>query len=503
MINSQVLPSPPDDIERDYYFRRHILLLSGWPALGFIGVTIAMLRLASSHAELYGYFLVCGLMGVFFAISLRVNAFTHDDDVDEHRALVARWAPTTYPSIDVWLPVCGEHHAILANTWSHIQALQWPGEINVYVCDDGGDALPLATEFGFRYLQRPNRGWYKKSGNLRHAYQQSAGEFVVIFDADFCPRPDFLRELMPYFDDPGVGIVQSPQHFRVLQAQGWLERGAGSVQELFYRAIQVSRERRGGAICVGTNAIYRRKALDSNDGTTLIEHSEDVHTGFDLRRHGWALRYVPVVLATGMCPAELPAFFRQQYRWCMGSMSLLRSRKFWTTRMAISTRCCYLAGFGYYIATALNSVLMPISPVVLLLAFPGMVHLRNYLLLLPVILYSLIMFPTWHRCRYGLEAWTVQLIYGWAHLFALIDIARGRPMGWHPTGAVRHRDRRATALRLLLAVWSGGIGVLWLAMAGYRESQHTGPFIPMIALGAFYVAVVSRAFIPTRRPITP
>ena len=60
------------------------------------------------------------------------------------------------------------------------------------------------------------------------------------------------------------------------------------------------------AICVGSNAVYRRAALDSNGGTTLIEHSEDVHTGFDLRRNGWPLRYIPVNLATGLCPATFP-----------------------------------------------------------------------------------------------------------------------------------------------------------------------------------------------------
>ena len=101
--------------------------------------------------------------------------------------------------------------------------------------------------------------------------------------------------MLPYFAaDRSLGIVQSPQYFHTEGRMSWVQRGAGTVQELFYRLVQVSRDRHDGAICVGSCAIYRRTALASNGGTTLIGHSEDVHTGFDLRRAGWGLRYFPV-----------------------------------------------------------------------------------------------------------------------------------------------------------------------------------------------------------------
>jgi cellulose synthase (UDP-forming) len=188
---------------------------------------------------------------------------------------------------------------------------------------------PPAFEFGFVYLSRPHKGRFKKAGDLRYGYERSSGDFVAVFDADFPARPDFLTSLLPYFDaEPDVGIVQSPQFFRREDGENWIARGAVAVQEFFYRAAQTSRQARSGAICVGTNAIYRRAALASNGGDALIEHSEDVHTGFDLYRNGWRLRYVPVNLATGLCPSTLPAFLAQQYRWCMGSMSLLTSDKF-------------------------------------------------------------------------------------------------------------------------------------------------------------------------------
>ena len=50
---------------------------------------------------------------------------------------------------------------------------------------------------------------------------------------------------------PDTGIVQTPQFFRVEDKQTWVERGAGAVQELFYRSIRPARAEKGGAICVG------------------------------------------------------------------------------------------------------------------------------------------------------------------------------------------------------------------------------------------------------------
>jgi cellulose synthase (UDP-forming) len=492
------LPTSPTDRERDLYFRRDIgpLLLLG--AVGMTGIVYATCRLAISHAGLHFYLFFALLMAVLFLVTLRVNIFTRGDSAAEHRHRVAAWSPNRWPTLDVWLPVAGESLAVLENTWRHVEHLRWPGEVRVFVGDDGADDAveELARQFGFEYVRRTRPGWMKKAGNLRNLFLSSGGEFAVIFDADFCPRPDFLLELMPYFDDERVGIVQSPQFFRVLLHQNWLERGAGAVQELFYRGIQVSRQRHGGAVCVGTNAIYRREALNANGGTTLIGHSEDVHTGFDLFRRGWTLRYVPVNLATGLCPSGFHAFMRQQYRWCMGSMSLLTSGKFWGTPMRFVTRCCYMAGFGYYISTALNTLIFPLLPILLLTEYPEMVHLQNYVLLAPAMLYAYVAFPRWHRCDWGLEAWSVQMVYGWSHLFALADLLRRRPMGWTATGAGRTRDMRALTFRSAILLWSGGVAMAWVGLALWRWHERHLDFLPLLGLGLFYLLVVVQSFAP-------
>lgn len=88
-------------------------------------------------------------------------------------------------------------------------------------------------------IRRDDRPTLKKAGNLRYAFARTSGEVTAIFDADFCPRADFLRETVPYLSDPSVGIVQTPQFFCRKDEQTWIEQGAGAGQEFFYRMVQV------------------------------------------------------------------------------------------------------------------------------------------------------------------------------------------------------------------------------------------------------------------------
>jgi cellulose synthase (UDP-forming) len=108
---------------------------------------------------------------------------------------------------------------------------------------------------------------------------------------------------------------------------------------MFYRLIQTSRDTVDGAICVGTCAIYRRAALENSEGFAQIGHSEDVHTGVNLIRAGYKVRYLPVILAKGLCPETFSGYVNMMYRWCTGSLSLLADPRFHATPMRPSAAC--------------------------------------------------------------------------------------------------------------------------------------------------------------------
>ncbi len=79
------------------------------------------------------------------------------------------------PSVDIFLPVCGESLAILDNTWKHVAALKYSGRLNVYVLDDAhsDEVSALAAQYRFHCIRRDDRPKLKKAGNLRYAFKQT------------------------------------------------------------------------------------------------------------------------------------------------------------------------------------------------------------------------------------------------------------------------------------------------------------------------------------------
>jgi cellulose synthase (UDP-forming) len=491
------LPAPPDDQEKRSYRDRHLSYLILVIAIGSASAigSQAALEFTYSIWTLLPY---TAFSAIYVALSLVANFTGRSFDYSAHEARTASWRPLRYPDVDIHLPVCGESLDVLRNTWIYVFELvqAYPGWAQAYVLDDGASqqTRDLASAFGFTYVVREDRPWMKKAGNLRHAFAKTTGEFIVILDADFAPRPDLLGETLPYFDDPSIAIVQTPQFFRTSRTQTWLERAAGATQELFYRSMQVSRDAHDASICVGTCAVYRRSALEANGGTTLIEHSEDVHTGFDLRARGWKLRYIPVLLATGLCPADPDSFLTQQYRWCAGSMSLLTSRKFWAAKMGRLARCCYFSGFCYYIYTAVAMLVSPLIPSLLLLIIPNHIQPYDYISLAPAIICGMVLYPLWNKCGYGPSTWPMAVVRGWAHALALWDTIRGRHMGWQVTGA--KRKPRTRRFWMGMAIWNGGAALAWLALAAWRITQ-SGPsrFWIITAFGILYAGIISWIFI--------
>jgi cellulose synthase (UDP-forming) len=498
-----LLPVPPDDQEKYSYVARHLWVLICGSVVSFGCLTVSQLVLMRSTTWLWALAPFLLFTVLYYVVSVLVNASGRDFDVRAHRQLCSSWRPAVYPTVDVFLPVCGEPLGVLRNTWAHVarMARYYRGVVTPYVLDDAGDpaVAAMAAEFGFLCGRRPNRGWLKKAGNLQYGFDRSFGEYLLILDADFAPRPDLLDELIPYLEnDRRLAIVQSPQYFRVLHQQNWIERGAGAVQELFYRAIQVSRQCRDGAICVGSCAVYRRAALMENGGPTLIEHSEDVHTGFDLRRLGWDLRYVPLALSTGLCPDTVSAFQTQQYRWCAGSLSLLGSKKFWKTKLRLRTRMCYVSGLLYYIHTGLFTFVGPLIPITLLLVMPWTLRLENMKLIVPCVIYTMLVFPMWHNCPYRLEAWAARMMYGWAHAFAIWDGLRRRRMEWHPTGSSANNKTRRFWIGITL--WGGGTAVVWVGAALWRMvTMHPADYALVLSAGLFYATVLGRILLQPRK----
>jgi cellulose synthase (UDP-forming) len=496
-----VLPRPPDDIEKYSYVQRNLPYLTTSLCIGAACIIISQVRFEAHDLVLWPFMIFTASYICYQAITLPVNFAGAGFDPAAHRDRIRAWQPLCYPCVDFFLPICGEPIELLRNTWTAVSGLiaNYDGAAKAYVLDDGpsDEARTVSESFGFRYMRRPDLPTYKKAGNLRYAFARTSSEYVVILDADFAPRPDFLAETLPYMDDPAMAIVQTPQFFRSSGAQTWIERSAGPIQEVFYRTVQVARDRFDAAICCGTSAVYRRTALEPQGGPTLIPYAEDVHTGLDVRRAGWRMAYLPVVLSTGICPDNLDAFVRQQYRWCSGNVGIVFSRRLWSVPMTVPARLAYISGFFYYAYTALLTFFGPIIPIVMLAFLPGQIRLRNFVVLLPAMLTGFVLYPLWHRSSYGPGVLPLGIARGWAHVFAIWDGARRKSMGWHPTRTPGSSLRR---FRIGVTGWSGGAALLWLGLAVWRTVSMGAPqFAVLLFFGLLNLAVVSRVIFPGDR----
>jgi cellulose synthase (UDP-forming) len=201
---------------------------------------------------------------------------------------------------------------------------------------------------------------------------------------------------------------------------------------------------------------------------------------------GYAVRYVPVLVAKGLCPDTLSAFVNQQYRWCAGSMSLMVSPKFHRMPLGLGQRLCFWSGFGYYITTGITAFTALLPPVFLLWLDPTAIHPRNYLWLVPLLLvYPLIVLL--HRGAWGFSVLRVSLIYSFAHALAVWDTYRGRTAEWVATGFVSRTPLSTKVIRTMVR-WLTLIQVLLWSGIVYDLARHITPvqqIWPLLGFAAF------------------
>lgn len=433
-------------------------------------------------------------VSLFFALYLSSGIITgffgKDFDLSKHVALISGSMGYEEPWVDVYIPTCGEDFDVLDNTFRYAAAIEYPNK-TVYVLDDSARAgvQRLAHNHGCRYMTRPDRPANKKAGNLRHAFPRTNGEFIVILDADFAPRPDFIRETLPYMlSNPKIAIVQTPQYFDVKESMGWVEAGAGFVQELFYRLIQVTRDTWGASICAGSCALYRRKALEPFGGTYNIGYSEDLHTGWTVMDAGWTVKYIPVVLAKGLCPDKLGSFFSQQYRWCMGSFTLMLNPKFWTSNLTLMQKSCFAMGMSYYIATAMSIIVSPLPFLLLLNFWPEKIHWASPMFAVPSLIFSTLAIGLWTRADWGFYYFRVRALQPWSHLFALVDKILGSAVEWTPTNAPT-KSSRYKIYRWVASSWYFILAILFAIGVEAKIANGDWEWLPSGILFLFHLII--------------
>jgi cellulose synthase (UDP-forming) len=449
------LPQPPDRREKYSYFGRPRRWVFAWLLIASAGVLYGYVHVAQ-RAWLVSPFMWLLLMVMVppLAVNFWLRVGRPRLTLAEHQAKVAAYTEQG-ETVDVFLPSCGEPLAVLKNTFSYVSQLRWRGLKTVYVLDDSAreSVRDLAGRYGFRYVVRPNRGELKKAGNLLHALDISDGDFIVVIDADFAVRPEFLYETMPYFSEAKVGIVQTAQYFDVANPSlSYIQRYAGTLQEIFFRFIQPARDRYKAAICAGTNLVYRRASVIAAGGFARVPIGEDVHSGMKLWWAGYETRYLPLCLAKGIAPTDFASLANQQARWCRSSLLLMVDKHFQEAPFSWKQRAAFWAAFLYYMSSAALLLTGPFPALTMIWFYPERIYPHNYLPLLPAMAATLFVFPLLSR-GWRPTIFRVCVINSCCHVYAVWYAIRGRVAEWVPTGASPDGGRVPVAVNRILCSW--------------------------------------------------
>jgi len=385
------------------------------------------------------------------------NLYYNKFSLPDHKSYIKKYWNNggAKPSVDILIPYSGEGLEIISETCKAALNIVYENK-KIFLLDDSGDdhIKKVMEEMGINYLRRPDRGHMKKAGNLTYGINHSTGDFIAIFDADFVPERDFLMDLLPYFSDSKIGIVQSPQFF-VSQGRGLkknlITAGGAALQEDFYKIIQPSRNPFHGAICVGTNLIYRRSSLIKAGGIAYVPWCEDLETGFNITASGNYLLYLPIILAKGRSPDNPQSYFNQHRRWCYSSLRLLFSRKMFLSKMKFSTRLSYISNIFYYFSEAFSILAVLIFSLILLFA-GSLIDTRYFIFFLPFLAYVLFLQPFTRSNKTSLGSYIISALDSFSYLYTIIAMLISRKFNWIPSNT---RERKISLHFGLFLLMSG------------------------------------------------
>ena len=170
-----------------------------------------------------------------------------------------------------------------------------------------------AKGFQIEQILRPIRQGYK-AGALKEGTVHAKGEFLAIFDADFLPRPDFLRRTIPYFKNEKVGVVQTRwQHIN--QDYSLITR-LQALQLNVHFTVEQQGRKAGNCMLQfnGTAGVWRRKTIEDAGGWEADTLTEDLDLSIRAQLKGWEIVYLEKVGSPAELPVEMNGLKSQQFR---------------------------------------------------------------------------------------------------------------------------------------------------------------------------------------------
>jgi cellulose synthase/poly-beta-1,6-N-acetylglucosamine synthase-like glycosyltransferase len=254
--------------------------------------------------------------------------------------------PREWPYVTIQLPVYNERY-VVDRLIEAAAAMDYPrSRLEVQVLDDSTDetrgiAAAKVAEARRRgvdavHVRRASRAGFK-AGALQHGLERSKGEFLAIFDADFVPPPSFLREMIPRFTEPRIGVVQA--RWRHLNQNYSMLAQAQAISLDGHFVVEHAARMNGGCFFNfnGTAGVLRKACVVDAGGWQPDTLTEDLDLSYRAQLRGWRFVFAPDVGCPSELPVEMNAFKAQQHRWVKGSIQVARKilPAIWRSRLPL------------------------------------------------------------------------------------------------------------------------------------------------------------------------
>lgn len=321
------------------------------------------------------------------------------------------------PHVDILIATYNEPVSILRHTIAGAVSQQYPKDkFTVYVCDDGNrdEVRQLAEEYGAVWATRKEHV-HAKAGNLNNCLQQYAsGELFVVLDADMIPKSSFLERTVGYFSDPQMALVQAPQVFYnpdPFQNNLQLYDVIPNEQDFFMREVLTRRSMYNAVLNVGSNAVFRRSAIEAIGWIPVGTITEDMATSMLLQAKGFHTLFVNETLAMGLSPTTFTDYIVQRDRWCRGNIQVLKKwNPFTLPGLSFMQRLIYFDGVLYWFF-GLQKISYYIGPILFLFTGIAVFYADIFTMLLffaPTYYIASLIFTLFnHKSR----------TYVWAHIY--------------------------------------------------------------------------------------
>lgn len=287
-----------------------------------------------------------------------------------HEVLPELAANAEWPMVTIQLPVYNEMY-VVERLIDCVAEFDYPeGRMEIQVLDDSTDetvdiiarkvAEMQAKGIEIVHIHRKNREGFK-AGALKEGMEVARGEFIAIFDADFLPYPDFLRNTIPHFNDPKIGVVQTRWE-HINEDYSVLTKLQAFALDAHFSVEQQGRNSAGYFINFnGTAGVWRTKTIVDAGGWESDTLTEDLDLSYRAQLKGWRFKFMENLGSPAELPAAMGAIKSQQFRWTKGAAETARKnlRRIYKSKESIGVKVhgtFHLLNSMLFICIVLNSI---------------------------------------------------------------------------------------------------------------------------------------------------